>query len=385
MAEPTPDPAAAGPPPPVEPVPDPSHPHHELWLRVREAIGAVPPYFDSATSIEGVQAGDLFSLNSVLGSTIEVEVVKALNRIRDTWDPPLPGSTVGRYAHYAFERHPQSYPDVRLQTADGSEVLLGLELKGWYLLAKEREPSYRFKATPLAAGERDLLVVVPWYLHNVLSGSPVVLEPFVKPARWAAEYRNWHWQWERGNPKRRPQATRGVRLAAGVTPPPPYPPGKTEMSDRPIEDGGANFGRLSRAGVMDDYIARLLETDISEIAARNWIAFFTIFTESSSPEQIAQELRRMEAEEAARRDRNPLAVRTLSLVRELLAAVDAAQLDDLDDERGREDALRGALAGRRRDLEDLIRAAHVGGVPVKAIARLAGLTPRAVEQLIEPD
>jgi hypothetical protein len=41
--------------------------------RVKSAIAALPFHFDSSTVIEGVEAGDLFSLNSVLGSTIEVQ------------------------------------------------------------------------------------------------------------------------------------------------------------------------------------------------------------------------------------------------------------------------------------------------------------------------
>jgi hypothetical protein len=41
---------------------------------------------------------------------------------------------------------------------------------------------------------QDLIVVVPWALSNVISGSPKVFSPFVESARYAAEYRNYHWQ-----------------------------------------------------------------------------------------------------------------------------------------------------------------------------------------------
>ncbi len=48
---------------------------------------ALPAYFASVTAIEGLQATDLFTLNTVLDATIEVQVVETLNRIRDVWDP----------------------------------------------------------------------------------------------------------------------------------------------------------------------------------------------------------------------------------------------------------------------------------------------------------
>lgn len=44
----------------------------DLWNRVQEALRAVPLYFSSKTYIEGLEAGDLFNLNAVLGSTIEI-------------------------------------------------------------------------------------------------------------------------------------------------------------------------------------------------------------------------------------------------------------------------------------------------------------------------
>ena len=76
----------------VEPVPeppilDPDDPRTKLRERVEGALLALPGYFDSTTNIEGLAATDLFSLNTVLGATIEVQVVQTLNRMRDVWDP----------------------------------------------------------------------------------------------------------------------------------------------------------------------------------------------------------------------------------------------------------------------------------------------------------
>ena len=70
---------------------------------------------------------------------------------------------------------------------DGAvDVALGIELKGWYLLSKEREPSFRYTVTPSACAPQDLLVVVPWHLKNVLSGEPVVYEPYIEQAHYVA-------------------------------------------------------------------------------------------------------------------------------------------------------------------------------------------------------
>lgn len=54
----------------------------KLVKNVRDALNAIPLYFQSATSIEGLEAGDLFSLNGVLGGTIEIQTVATLNKIR---------------------------------------------------------------------------------------------------------------------------------------------------------------------------------------------------------------------------------------------------------------------------------------------------------------
>ncbi len=84
-------------------------------------------------------ATDIFTLNTALAATIEDSMVKTLNDLRSVWDPK------DEYETYAFVRQPQTFPDVVLRRVDnGEDVLLGIELKGWYLLAKEEAPTYRF-------------------------------------------------------------------------------------------------------------------------------------------------------------------------------------------------------------------------------------------------
>ena len=159
-----------------------------LCSRVEEALRSLPVHFRSTTNIEGIQATDLFALNTLLATTIETRVVEALNRTRSVWDP------AGEWSTHSFERQAQTFPDVRLVSRQGSEIetALGIELKGWYLLAKEGMPSLRLTVNPDACAPNDLVAVVPWYLSNVLSGVPTVLEPWVHNARAAAEHRN-HW------------------------------------------------------------------------------------------------------------------------------------------------------------------------------------------------
>ena len=259
-----------------------SAPRTKLVTNVREAIRALPFYFESKTVIEGLDASDLFSLNAVLGGTIEVQTVNTLNRIRNVWDPD------DEWVEYGFERFTQTFPDVRLVNRRDvtATPVLGIELKGWYLLAKEKAPSYRYTATRDACSKYDLLVVVPWHLAYVLSGAPVVRDPYIEQARYAAEMRNYYWQHQRG-----------VTTGTGIISPPnvhPYPSPKTHTSDKPERDSGGNFGRVARVhGLMNDFIAAALNTPISGIEARHWIDFFKVFTDASDPYQIEANMKRL--------------------------------------------------------------------------------------------
>ena len=62
--------------------------HSRLHRDAREAIACLPMYFRTETHISGIMATDLHTLNTVLGATIEEQVVRTLNLIRNTWDPP---------------------------------------------------------------------------------------------------------------------------------------------------------------------------------------------------------------------------------------------------------------------------------------------------------
>ena len=242
---------------------------------------ALPSYFESDTTITGIQATDLFALNSVLSASIEVQVVRTLNNMRSVWDP------TGSWQTYSFERQSQTFPDVRLVSRDGDSlnIAMGIELKGWYLLSKEGEPSLRFATTPAACADHDLIAVVPWHLSDVLSGTPVITSPWVESARYAAEYRN-HW-WQHVRTTTADAAIHSPDKEVG-----PYPIKSDMVADKPASDKGSNFGRLARTGIMDSFISVSLSTAIAGIEAEHWINFFKAFSEGSDPAKIREQLQR---------------------------------------------------------------------------------------------
>lgn len=249
---------------PTRKPPERSWEHYDLWERVKDSLRALPAYFKTGTHIEGILATDIFTLNTVLGATIEEQVVTTLNEMRPLWDPEK------KYQAYYFVRQPQTFPDVLLQKQEnGRDIIMGIELKGWYLLAKERAPTYRFKASASACADADLLVVVPWVLSNVLSGSPVVMNPWVELAKFAAESRNYYWKEERNT-----AGNSDVILASGIS---PYPVKSEAISDRAVDDNGSNFGRIARYKIMSEYYKKMLQLDVRGIPADEWLKFFKKF------------------------------------------------------------------------------------------------------------
>jgi len=285
-------------------LPQPSDEQYQLYKNVREAISSLPIYFRTETHISGIMATDLHTLNTVLGATIEEQVVRTLNLIRNTWDPDE------QYALYSFVRQAQTFPDVLLRKTSTNEILLGIELKGWYLLAKEAEPSLRFQVTRAACAAKDLIVVVPWVLGNVISGSPILFEPFVESAKYAAEYRNYHWQHVRDT-----QQDRGIEIPNKVG---PYPSKADQILDRPRSDGGGNFGRLARTGMMDSYMEKLNEVQLCGIKTIYWRQFLKAFQESTTDAEARLALERLRQRVQQATDiPSPKARAALAIVEEL--------------------------------------------------------------------
>lgn len=277
---------------PAPPVPLPDPAPDTLPGRVFAALYALPPQFKSDLTISGVRATDLFTFNASLGATIEEQVVDALNALRTaTWDQDE------QYAQYRFVRQPQTFPDVVLKAAAPGvtpDILLGIELKGWYVLAKEREPSFRYRVTPAVCGPDDFLAVFPWALSRVISGGPQLFSPYVTSARFAAEYRNWHW-----NHIVRGGSTEGdINLSTVAQ---SYPSKAQEISDNPVSDRGGNFGRFARTGLMDTFMNELFTEDLAGIPLDSWQRFLKLFGEQTTMERIDAELDRMAADARGRR------------------------------------------------------------------------------------
>ncbi len=236
--------------------------HYKLFRHVKEAIRAIPDYFSTPTTIEGIHTADLFTLNSALGAMIEDQVVATLNKLRPMWDAE------DKYQAYSFIRQAQTFPDVLLRKSEnGADILMGIELKGWYLLAKERMPNFRFVVSADACNEWDLIVVVPWVLSNVLSGTPVAHRPYIELAKYAAQQRNYYWKYERQT-----STDNEITRAGGIK---PYPAKGDHISDKPKSDSGNNFGRLARYDIMKPYVAAMLDLNVRGIPVKSWIKFFS--------------------------------------------------------------------------------------------------------------
>lgn len=263
----------------TEPLPQPplaDWEHFALYEKVKDALSATPAFFRSDVTIAGVPATDLQNLNTLLGASIEERVVDALNVMRPVWDPDL------KYQEFSFVRQPQTFPDVLLRHQASGAVLLGIELKGWYLLAKEEEPSFRFTVTHSACAAADLLVVFPWHLSEVISGTPRLLQPYVNLAKFVAKYRNFQWA--------RKEEHGEIVSPAGVN---PYPVKSDAISDRAARDGGGNFGRIARTGLLNDYMAQVDARLLSGIPANKWRAFLKAFQQGADADKIERAMAKL--------------------------------------------------------------------------------------------
>lgn len=253
--------------------------HHALYHRVVAALHALPGFFKTSLNISGARVADLHTLNSALAASIEQSVVENLNALRAIWDPDK------EYQLYSFVRQHQVFPDVRLQTTAplATPIIMGIELKGWFALAKEGEPSFRYKVNPGVCAPADLLVVYPWALDEVVSGKPRLMEPFIAEARWAALHRNHYWSHLRGV-----TGTDAAITAAAHRE--PYPKKGDKISDEAVKDSGGNFGRVARGKIMEDFIDRLYHQPIAGVPISAWQQFFKIFTDTNTEANIRKEV-----------------------------------------------------------------------------------------------
>ncbi len=258
-------------------MPDQTWEHYEVWKNIFDLLESLPNYFRSEIVVRGINVTDIFSVGSLFSTVIESQIVIILNRLRDIWDKD------NRYTNYSFVRQSQTFPDILFTNPQKpNEVIFGIELKAWYVFSKESEPSFRFTVDPDACGRPDLLVVTPWLLSDVVAGSPILIFPYIELARFAAQFRNYYWVNSR--------ESTGIRSTDIIRPPEefrhPYPKSKEESSDKAEGDKGNNFGRIARAGLLDEYLAKTKSVDYLGIRVKHWMQFFKAMSENRSGEQI---------------------------------------------------------------------------------------------------
>lgn len=277
---------------------------------------ALPSLFKPDLSISGVLATDLHTFNTSLGSTIEAQVTMALNESRMIWDPDK------RYAPYRFVRQSQTFPDVVLKAADSEAlepIIMGIELKGWFALSKEGEPSFRYKVTPAVCMPQDLLIVFPWALSDVVAGKPLLYPPYIESARYAAEYRNWNWQHEKAGSSE-------LQLSPLAD---PYPLKSAPIADEAINDKGGNFGRIARTNLMEDFKKRVFAEELSGIPIQAWIRFLKIFSESTTMEKILAQIDHMAKSQS--NTQIPLSPAAIAHIRDAVVEI-ANQIQGIDDD-----------------------------------------------------
>jgi len=260
--------------------------HYNMWDRVKDLIYSLPNYFETELVVKGINVTEIFSIGGAFTTVVETQVVNILNRLRNIWDPE------SEYSNYAFTRQSQTFPDVLLKNVGNeSDIVFGIELKSWYVLSKEGEPSFRYKIDPDACGTADLLVIIPWLLSEVISGTPNLLTPYRELAKYAAEYRNYYWQNSRMESD---QSIVIYRPAQEIRR--PYPSSKEEASDEAEEDKGGNFGRIARSGILDDYIVEIKAQNYLGVKIDHWIKFFKATSETSTDVQIERKIERLKTQ-----------------------------------------------------------------------------------------
>jgi hypothetical protein len=190
--------------------------YRKVWEAVRNrALPELPLHFRSTIQIGGIHATEIYTFGAALSAAIEEEVVRTLNSLREVWDGER------TFPNAQFVRQPQRFPDVLLIDEGQDQIIFGIELKSWYLLAKEGEP---------------------------------------------AQYRNYWWQ-----AVRQTADDTSIRSPEGAK---PYPEGRERIADTPAYDPGRNFGRIARVGIIDAYVQKCLSAPLLGIPIQEWRDFF---------------------------------------------------------------------------------------------------------------
>jgi len=294
-------------------IPDTSWRYFDVWDSTKSLLYSIPNHFQSDLSIRGVNVTEIFSVGALFSGILETQIVETLNRMREIWDKDA------KYFPYSFVRQPQNFPDVLLiRTAGGEEVkskdiLFGIELKSWYILSKEGEPSFRYQITPAACADADLLVIVPWILSDVVSGALKLFQPWIESARYVAECRNFYWQESRKQRNKNPN----IRTPKDTK---HHPDIRQEAADEAEEDKGGNFGRIARTNIINQYINSLKDRSYLGIKISHWIEFLKAVSDTSADIEIERKIRAIKEKVQTREDcseRSEIFLEIMELVEKL--------------------------------------------------------------------
>jgi hypothetical protein len=144
-------------------------------------------------------------------------------------------------------------------------------------------------ASPNVCAAADLFVGYPWYLSEVISGTPKLLQPFLESAKYAALQRNYHWQYL----MERRAGNRAVILS-NVTA--PYPVKSDLISDRAADDAGGNFGRIARTGLLAEFTTEAGRRMLSGIPAHVWRRFLVMFKDRATDQAVERTLSQIRRE-----------------------------------------------------------------------------------------
>jgi hypothetical protein len=123
--------------------------------------------------------------NNYVGQGIEELIGSELNgSLRGTW------TTDG---NLSLVRNAVQFPDLYLIRRKERRILLSVEVKSWFVFAKD-DITARFEAAPNIIRGGSLIVLVPWCMTNLVSGSPRLLLPYVGDAKALAERRDDVWK-----------------------------------------------------------------------------------------------------------------------------------------------------------------------------------------------
>jgi hypothetical protein len=127
----------------------------------------------------------LSEFNNYVGQGIENTLVQHLNNAAyEKWSK--------QDQNLQFARNTVQFPDLLLVDEEKDECFLHVEVKSWYIFASDPITA-RFHTAPEYIKDDCLLVVFPWYMTEIVSGTPKLLSPLVGSAKELAERRDQVW------------------------------------------------------------------------------------------------------------------------------------------------------------------------------------------------